>query len=238
MTTSSHWSPSGVSIITCTNRARYMKNVFHNYDKQTWKHKELIIILNNDDMNVHTYKQMAKRYAHVSVYQLPEKTSLGSCLNFGVFKTKYNYIAKFDDDDFYSTSYLADSMDALWRSKADVVGKKSFYCWLGGRKLLILRSPGADHKYVSILPGATLVFRKRVFEHVRFANISVGEDDQFCRDSRAKGYTLYSGGKYNFTAIRRKNASGHTWKITEQRLLHKNVKIVYGVRRFKRYVSR
>ncbi len=227
----------GVSIITCTNRQTYLNNLFHNYARQRHAKKELIIVINSDEIPLSLYQRLANKHRNVQVYRLSEKYSLGACLNYAVKKTKYNYIAKFDDDDYYAPYYLTDSMRAIKRTNADIIGKRAHYMYLRGAKTLILRFPNAENKYVSILPGATLVVKRNVFSNVRFPNLSIGEDDVFCLRSKKKGYKVYSAEKDNFVAIRRKNSSKHTWVISDKQLLDHHRKIP-NVRNFKRFVGR
>lgn len=229
---------NGISIITCTNRAAYINNLFRNYDRQKWRKKELIIILNNDNMNIEEYKETASRYKNTFVYRLPEKTSLGKCLNFGVKNARHRFVAKFDDDDYYAPSYLKETMKTFRKTKADIVGKRAHFLWLSGNKVLILRHKGSENKFVKIVPGATLVIKKSVFKRVRFPNINKGEDDIFCRRCRAKGFKIYSGGKYNFAALRRKDSRGHTWIISEKKLLSGRAEIFRKVKNYKKFVSR
>lgn len=228
----------GISIITCTKRPHHIQNIFKNFNRQNWVKKELIIILNKDSLDIEEYREMARDYDNVSVYQLPEDTSLGACLNYAVQESKYKTIAKFDDDDFYAPSYLTGSMLAMKKSGADIVGKRACYTWLKGNQKLILRFPQYERRYVSILPGATLVFKKKVFKKVQFPDRSNGEDDKFCRDCRARGYRVYSASKYNFAAIREKNSMGHTWVISDRKLLSADVKVIQGVRNYEEYVTK
>ncbi|QMV40785.1 glycosyltransferase [Cohnella cholangitidis] len=102
-----------VSIITCTMRNSFMPNVFKNYENQKVRKKELIIILNQDDMDIEEWKKEAKKYNNAFVYQLPERYNLGKCLNFGIQAANYDIVAKFDDDNYYGRYYLTEAMDAL-----------------------------------------------------------------------------------------------------------------------------
>lgn len=229
----------GVSIITCTKRPQYLDNMFDNYHRQLWKRKELIIILNNDKMKLETYKNKAAKYKNVSVFQLPEETSLGKCLNFAVRKAKYSYIAKFDDDDYYAPSYISESIQALQKTGADIVGKRAHFMYLKGSKVLILRNHQDENKFVSIVPGATLVIRRKVFEKVLFPDQNRGEDDKFCLKSKAKGFKIFSSNKYHFAAIRRKNSQNHTWIISDKELLSYDLNKKYPhIRDFRKFVSR
>jgi cellulose synthase/poly-beta-1,6-N-acetylglucosamine synthase-like glycosyltransferase len=223
----------GISIITCTKRPNYIINLFNNYNRQKWRKKELIIIINKDSINEAKYKEIAKRYRNVFVYRMPEKTSLGRCLNYGINKSRYRFVAKFDDDDYYAPLYLTDMMRIFDRKNVEVIGKNAHYVWLSGHRRLILRFPKEENKFVSTLPGATLVMKKSVFKKVLFSNLTVGEDTKFCEDCKSKGIKIYSGGRFNFVAFRRKFSRDHTWKITERELIRSNIKIIPGVKNIK-----
>lgn len=226
----------GVSIITCTHLPNYMDNVLRNYTKQKWEPKELIIILNNDKLNLAEWKRKAAKYKNISVYQLSESMSLGRCLNFGISKAKYDFIAKFDHDDYYAPRFLAEAMGTFQKKNADVVGKRSYYTYIQHRKLLILRFPNQEHRYVKHVHGGTFVIKRKVFNKVKFANRSLGEDVKFLQDCRKKGFKIYSAGKLYFVYIRRGNQNAHTWKIDDNYLL-KRAKIVASTDNYKKYAG-
>jgi len=227
----------GVSIITCTNRQNYLRNLFANYARQRHPKKELIIVVNHDKIPLAPYRRLAQKHQNVRVFRVPEDRSLGACLNYAVGKTKYGYIAKFDDDDYYAPYYLTDSLLAFRRTNADIIGKRAHYMYLRGSKTLILRFPHDENRPVTEIPGATLVIKRKVLDQVRFPDRSVGEDDVFCRRSKRKGYSVYSAGIHNFVAIRRKNSSNHTWIISDKELIARHKKIP-NVKHYKRFVQR
>ncbi|MFD1139066.1 glycosyltransferase [Paenibacillus shunpengii] len=227
----------GVSIITCTKRQSYVAQLFKNYTRQRHSKKELIIVVNNDAISLEPYEQAAKHLRHVQIFRVPEHYSLGTCLNLAVKKTKYNYVAKFDDDDYYAPDYLTEGLLTFQKSGADVLGKRAHYMYLRGSKTLILRFANDENKVVSKLPGATLMIKRKVLKQVSFPDQNVGEDDLFCKRSKKKGFKVYSGGKHNFAAIRRKNSADHTWIINDEELIahHKSIP---GVHNFKKFVKR
>lgn len=227
----------GISIITCTKRRYCMDSLFHNYHRQKYAAKELIIILNHHSLRIEEYRKAAKRYHNVRIFSLPAERSLGYCLNFGVKASRYSLIAKFDDDDYYAPHYLADSRSIMRRTKADIVGKRAHYMYLNSRKLLLLRYQNLDNQYVPLVQGATLLVKRHVFDHIRFPDRNRGECVKFCSDSRAKGFKIYSGNKYNFLAFRRRNSRDHTWIVSDKNLLSRNVK-VQKVKNAKQFVCR
>ncbi|MFB7814919.1 glycosyltransferase [Paenibacillus chitinolyticus] len=227
----------GVSVITCTNRRNYLKNLLDNYKRQDHPTKELIIIVNNDKIPLAPYRELAKKLRNIRIFRVSERTSLGACLNYAVKKAKYGYVAKFDDDDYYAPYYLTESMLTFRQTKADVIGKRAHYMYLRGSKTLILRFSQDENRSVTQLPGATLVIRRDVLKKVPFPDRNVGEDDLFCLRSKKKGFKVYSAGKDNFVAIRRKNSSNHTWIISDRELIAHHKK-VSNVNDYKKFVQR
>ncbi|WP_336782569.1 glycosyltransferase family 2 protein [Paenibacillus illinoisensis] len=225
-----------VSIIVCTKRHECMDNLFRNYGRQNYKHKELIVILNNDKLKVSNYMKAASSYENVRIISLPQNLSLGFCLNHGTALARYTLIAKFDDDDYYAPSYLRDSVRTLVKTNADIVGKRAHYMYLNSKKLLLLRYPTKANQYVPLIQGATLLVKRQVATEVGFRDKNRGECVAFCSDSLAKGYRIYAGSPSNFLAIRRRNSADHTWIVSDRDLLTKNVKVlkVKNPRRFVR----
>ncbi|MGG1658479.1 glycosyltransferase family 2 protein [Brevibacillus sp. NRS-1366] len=227
---------SGFSIITCTNRHGYIHNIFRNYQNQIGVNKELIIVLNRNSLSKQLYKRYAKRFSNVRVYQLPERVSLGACLNFAVKKARYSVVAKFDDDDYYAPLYARDALRTLAKSKAAVVGKSTFFTYFKGLHLLILRHPYRENRTARMVIGGTICFRKSVFKRAQFPNRSLGEDGGFLWRYKKKGLRVYSGNRYHYCYIRRQNPNSHTWKPSSSKLLSQPHKRIAYTRDFRKWV--
>lgn len=228
----------GVSVITCTNRPGMINNLFQNYSQQSHRWKEMIIVLNKNSMNLAHYQQMAQKYPNVSVFKLPETFSLGACLNFAVKKAKHPYIAKFDDDDYYGPSYLSEAIAASKRTNADIVGKRSYLAYLQARKTLILRFPGRENRFVSLIAGATIFAKRSVFTRIQFPNRSIGEDVGFLQQAKRNGFKILSTSRYNFVGIRRSNPFSHTWRITDRALLSRNCRVIAHTQNYNALANR
>lgn len=203
-------SEIGVSIIISTNKQGLMRNILLNFNRQKWANKELIIVLNNDLLNANEWSKQVKANESISIYQLPESDSLGACLTFAVNKAKYDYIAKFDDDDYYAPRYLTEAMRVLRQTDADLVGKRSYYMYMTDRKLLMLRHPSREHRWSPRIGGGTIVGRKTVFQTIPFVNQKVGTAFKFVKDCHKNGFRIYSSSRFNYTYLRRDNKN-HTW---------------------------
>nr|WP_221401220.1 glycosyltransferase family A protein [Paenibacillus phyllosphaerae] len=208
-------SKPGVSIVVCTNRPQFFDNLIANFRTQQYSRKELVIILNKDNMSLSHYRERTKDDGNIAVYQVPERISLGQCLNAGIQRTQYPLIAKFDDDDYYSPFYLNEQVEALIRTKSDVVGKHACLVYLGASRRLIIRSPKEQRKRVIFVQGGTLLFRRHVLSKVRFTDRSVGEDTTFLWQCRKKGFRAYATSPYNYVYHRRGDKSSHTWRAKD-----------------------
>jgi hypothetical protein len=207
----------GVSIITCTNKLECMDNILANYDRQQYEDKELIIVLNNNLLDMEEWMEEARKHDNVRVYRVDEKEGLGACLNFGVDEARFEYTAKFDDDDYYAPVYLEDMMNAFDYSGADVVGKHTRYVYFEKDKALAIRFPGKELQYTHLVAGATIIVHREVFDKVRFSTDKVsGTDTRFLKDCLAKGFKIFSADRFNFVMTRGISQDMHTWKIADE----------------------
>ncbi|SDY45962.1 Glycosyl transferase family 2 [Proteiniborus ethanoligenes] len=224
-----------ISVITCTNRPRYMQNVFENYNQQSFKDKELILVLNNNKMNMQEWTREAKKHDNISVFQVDEKKTLGYCLNFGIEKAKYNIIAKFDDDDYYGPEYLSQSIKGF--KYADVIGKYTTFVYFQNTQTLAIRNPKRDNRYVYRIEGPTLMFKREIFNKIRFVEKSLGEDIQFCKDCTKNGIKMYAIDKYNYVYVRHGLIDKHAWNIKDE-LFMKLCLIIGKVDDYKKYINK
>lgn len=205
-----------ISVICSTIRNGFMENVFNNYERQDVKEKELIIILNRDDMDISKWEIRASRSHHVSVYQLPEKTKLGECLNYGIQRAKYGIVAKMDDDDYYGPEYLSQQLKALRSSQADVVCKTKVFLYFEDDENLFLHLPKwRVNKLLSkagSVKGSTLVFPKKTWETVNFPHKNLGEDNSFLKGCLQQNLKVYTTDQYHYVCLRRQERY-HTWKV-------------------------
>lgn len=211
----------GVSIITCTNRINNIENIFYNFERQKHIKKELIIILNNNSIDVKQFIDRAKLYENIKVFQLDETKSLGECINFAINHVSYEYISKFDDDNYYAPAFLIDLMDAFEYTNADIVGKHSYYAYLEGSNTLTVRFPNLENQYVKFLCGSAFIMKKDVCKQINFTYKTVQTMTIFFKDCVNRGMKLYSADRFNYVYIKHPSVDEHTWKINDDEFLKK-----------------
>lgn len=231
---------TGVTIITSTIRTEHMTDIFENYNRQEWPAKELIVTVNDNDIALLPYKELAQQYDNVRVFRVDGRLNLGACLNYAVARARYRYIAKFDDDDYYSPHYLDEAMFLFSKKNADVVGKRSCYFFFPHRSVLLLRKTTVKpYGRCRRIAGATIMFHKRVFKKVSFSTkLVAGSDARFVQDCLKQGFKVFTTSSYNFAAYRRANRKSHTWKVSEQQLLSSKGATIIRTADFKPYVDR
>ncbi|GLX71377.1 glycosyltransferase family 2 protein [Paenibacillus glycanilyticus] len=230
----------GVTIITSTMRPQHIHQIFQNYARQDWDQKELIIIVNNDKAGLGQYVKKAKSYPNVQVFRMAESAKLGACLNYAASLAKHEYIAKFDDDDYYGANYIPEAMAMFQTSKADIVGKLEIYYFFPHRSTLMLRKKRVTwYAPCSKVAGATIMFHKRVLEKVSFnTEVRQGSDVRFIRGALNNKFKLFTTSPYNFTALRRADRRTHTWKITDRHLLRGKGNVITRTAYYRKHVNR
>ncbi len=209
----------GVSIIVPTVKSKYINNIFMNYVRSNYPYTELIIILNDNKLDINDYKIKSLGLENVRIFQLDESYTLGECLNFGVEKSRYNYISKMDDDDYYGSNYLIDLMNVFKYTDAQVTGKMSHFVYFEDSNTLSIRQHNNENRYVHFLSGNTILFKKEIFEKVKFKKLNCGEDCQFSSDCITAGIKIYSADKYNYIYMKHKYLQDHTWQVSSKGLM-------------------
>lgn len=214
----------GISVVTSTNREENSDLILNNFLRQNYSPKELIIVLNYDNPKVNIWSRFIKNHENISIYYLGGQPSLGKCLNLGISKAKYDYVSKFDDDDYYGPNYLESSLNTLEKYKAHIVGKASILVYFKEKQILGLKNSNKENKFVFRVEGSTLFFNKSLMKDISFKDKSLGEDLNFCKDAISKGFKIYSGDRYNYVYIRNQNTD-HTWKIHNDYLIRECINL-------------
>lgn len=209
----------GVTVLTATNKADSMDTVFANYDAQTYKPRELVVILNNDSADLPAWQARAALSENASVLRIPEALPLGRCLNEGLDHSSFAYVSKFDDDNYYAPEFLTDLVHAFSYAGTEIVGKLTYYCYFEKDGILALMCPGMENRYVTFLSGSGLLVKREVFDRVRFGDRPKGSDSVFLRECLRQGVRMYSADHFNYVYCRRASKARHTCKVSDETLM-------------------
>lgn len=209
----------GVSVITCTKRPQYRQRLLQNYLRQEHHPKELIVVLHCSSPEFKVWARGFDNLAGIRVLHTDESLSLGACFNLGVSQARYEYIAKFDDDDYYAPRYLTNAVKASIYAGAELVGKSTRFVYFERTGTLALVHPGFEFVYVPYVVGATLLIKREVFDKVNFPDLTVGEDSLFQAACLRKGCRISANYCFNYVTIRHKDAASHTFRIDDEEYL-------------------
>ncbi len=233
--------PPLVSIVLSTKRWTFLDRIVENIARQTYPRIEVIFALRDSwppekVAELENRLKNAPNIERLHVMTFPEEASLGRKLNAAIDRTKGEFIAKFDDDDWYFPNYLQDMILTFDFSGADLAGKWSIPVWLEGQDKLVLRNPGHEHKLSApFICGPTFVARKAWLKKIPFADRSQGEDTDLIRRTVAAGGKIYSSDHFNFIQYRAANVSHHTWQAYAE-LFERTVTSVGGRRNFEDWI--
>jgi len=223
-------SQPDVTVLLVTNRPHFVGQAFQLISRQVGVDIELLVGIHGRDPQEfwsesglspeHPLRSETSAGAvrHIETEFYPQSLVLGECLQNLLEKSRGDYIAKMDDDDFYGPCYLADAVNALRFSGADLVGKKATYVHFGSKEALALRNAVDEHRWVDLVSGPTMVGVATSMRRVGFRALARGEDTDFQLRLRARGARIYSADRFNF--LRRRGVTGdHTWSVSDSELL-------------------
>ena len=206
----------------------YFDKILDNFRRQKLYHKELIVVFHcsNKPSAGEIRQMMAKALPEEQIqifWRNSASISFGYCINEGVSLTNMEFVAKFDDDDFYGDNFLTDIVPAFSYTDADVCGRISFHTYLEETESLIIRKPGNEYMYCKFLPGATIVARRSVFEKTLFRDIPRDIDGKFGVDCTEAGVKMFAVDTFQLLVMRASDKSKHTWKASDSVILKQSL---------------
>lgn len=208
-----------VTAMVSTNRPQQLEHVIGQVGQQEGVDIQLAIVSHGFEADVAELTAKAKDLGLDTVeffYGDPDWT-LGDCLNHLVSAADGHYAAKIDDDDIYAPHYLADQVNALRYSGADLVGKQASYLYLASMDGMLLRFPRREHRWTKFVAGPTLVAPVSTFRSVPFESRTRGEDSTLLKTLALQGGRIYSADRFNFVQMR--VGHNHTWQSEDLEFL-------------------
>jgi len=176
-------------LVTCitptANRQKFLPLAIKYFLNQDYPNAEMVII----DDGLQSCAALIPADPKIRYYYYPEKIgTIGAKRNLACEKAQGEIIMHWDDDDWYAPDWISRQVDAQLNSGADITGlnKVDFYSPTVNRRWryedLDIEKPW--------LCGATMAFRKSLWEKHHFIDLQVGEDYDFVWNSGGKVYAL------------------------------------------------
>ena len=217
-----------VTIMLCTNRPHRVASALEGFAAQELVDFDVVLVAHGFDPASQAVQDAIANCGIQSVTRIAADSALtlGECLNLAVEASTGEVLAKMDDDDFYAPRYLADLLDALEYSGADIVGKQAHYMYVESQDVTLHRFGHREHRYSDFVMGPTITGYRRVFHQIPFQRRSTGEDSSFLAAAHDAGYTIYSADRFNF--VQHRGADSHTWQISDAGAMATGDVVIFG----------
>ena len=206
-----------VSVIVPTrNRMKLLPKLIDHFSKQTWHNKELLI-LDDTPGGEAAVEQLQASNPQIHVRHSSKTLTIGTKRNLLIEHAKGELIAHFDDDDYYSPTYLETLVQGLLESNSDLNKLSGWFClheksgtlgyWDTTRRDLAHTvfegntypkthdKVFSERGYRSFLTGYgfSFLYRKQAWINSPFKDINIGEDSLFLEGIRK------NNGRIHFT---------------------------------------
>jgi glycosyltransferase involved in cell wall biosynthesis len=162
-------------IMPTRNRRRFVGQAIWYFLRQDYEPRELLILDDGDD----PVEDLVPSDPRIRYRRLEHRLPLGAKRNLACELSEGELIAHWDDDDWIAPHRLSLQVRELVASGADACGASQLlhYAPMSGRAWCY-RYPAEGRPWVA---GATLLYRKALWQEHRFPEVSVGEDSAFVR---------------------------------------------------------
>ncbi len=205
-------------IMPTYNRRAFIPMALDNFLSQDYPVKELIVV----DDGTENVADLFEDLDQVKYIRIPRKISIGEKRNIAVEAAAGEYIAHWDDDDWYAADRLSHQMQPLLDNRCDINGLENTVLLTLDR----LEFWGTNEKlrkrmFVGDVIGGTLVYRRTFWtKGARYPLTNLAEDAAFLKDVLAMNGRLMNLENNNrFIYVRHKT---NTWEFKIGEFIDRN----------------
>ncbi|MBG0828309.1 glycosyltransferase family 2 protein [Planomonospora sp. ID67723] len=149
----------------------------------------------------------------VTVVEAGAATPFGEVLNLAAALASGDYVAKWDDDDWYGPEHLSDLLLARSYSGADIVGTAAEFFYLEPLDVTVRRTDYTSEVWSDHVAGGTILLdRERFRRSGGFPALSAGVDAAFLKAAGSAGARIYRTHGLGYV-LRRSAGAEHTWRL-------------------------
>jgi hypothetical protein len=199
-----------VSALLCTRRPEFVEFAVGQIDRQRHRNLEIVLVLHGFSADLPEVKRaIGGTDLPVAVVEVPGSTVFGDALNAGVRAAGGDYVAKFDDDDWYSPHHLDDLLAASRYSGAELVGSLAELVYLEPLDTTIYRFGLNERRSRHISGGTMLIRRGTIADLGGFRPLPTAIDVALIQTLLAARGRIYR--MHGLGYVLRRRAEGHTW---------------------------
>jgi len=169
--------PKVSCILITADRPTFINIAIENFLEQDYVNRELIIIDDGQESCHHLIPDVS----NIRYFYSKALGTLGRKRNIACEKATGEIIVHMDDDDWYAPNWISRHVDTMLTTRADITGLNMVK--FHSRELKISFVFERFENDNTWLCGATLAYKKKIWEKYPFANLQIGEDTDFIRNS-------------------------------------------------------
>lgn len=183
---------SMLPLVTCImpthQRLKWVLQAIRYFHRQDYSRRELLII----DDGPESSQDFLPCDPHIRYVHCGKRMSIGAKRNLACELAKGDFIAHWDDDDWYGPSRLSTQLSPLISGEADISALTATLFFDLDKWQFWRCTPALFSKmFVHAVHGGTLTYKRQLFgAKTRFPNISLAEDAAFLRSTVLQGARL------------------------------------------------
>lgn len=219
-----HATPA-VSVLLPSNRPDDVVAAARLVAAQVGVDVQLVVGLHGSHMPATLERQLADAFAGpLVVRRLADDLNLGQVMNELTAFADRDLVSKWDDDDWYDASHLADLAWAMEYSGASMVGKAAEFVYLEALDLTIRRFATGSERMSTTVAGGTLMLGRDDLDQVGWADAPRQVDRLLIDALEARGRPTYRIHGFGYVLRRRGAAAAqHTWLAGDDYFLRQSV---------------
>lgn len=160
-------------IMPTADRRAFVPRAIRQFLAQDYPERELIVV----DGGAEPVSDLMPSDGRIRYFRADPAASVGALRNMGCRCARGEYIAHWDDDDWIAHWRLSYQMQAMLETGADICGIDRLYCWDPRSDRVWRYTYPRDNR--AWLAGGTMLYKRGLWEQRPFADVDVGEDNQF-----------------------------------------------------------
>lgn len=216
--------PVPMSVLIATRRPAMIARWLPQVIAQTYPAVQLCIALHGDAFGPGHIDRVGAELRHAGVdhhiVAVDDSQPLGAVLQRATERADGTLVVKWDDDDLYASTHLADLARTHDYSGAQLVGKACDFVYLRGRDLTVRRRQADRETFSRTMAGGTLCIRRDDLDAVGgWPSVSSGVDVGLVAAVQSSGALAYRSIGFGYMMIREPEGSGHTWVTRDDHFL-------------------
>jgi glycosyltransferase involved in cell wall biosynthesis len=169
--------PSSLPLVSCImptyNRRAFVGKAIEYFLRQDYPNCELVILDDGDDR----VSDLVPDLPGVRYVGLRDRLRLGAKRNAAVEASRGEIMVHWDDDDWMDRSRVRTQVSALMAAAADICGtSRVWFCEIASARLSVYQYPPTERRW---LYGASLCYRRSLWQQKPFEPMDIGEDTRF-----------------------------------------------------------